>query len=80
MVRLPRKVSPEARARRSLAFDLLCALCLAAVAIALAAGIGVVGFFALLTALALALWLGIEAGARWALRKRRRRATGPPTP
>ncbi len=72
MVRLPRETSPGARARRSLLFDLVCALALAAAAIALAAGIGVVGFFAALTAFALGLWLAIEVGMRAALRSRRR--------
>lgn len=74
MVRLPREISAGARARRSLLFDLLCAICLAALAIALAAGIGVVGFFAALAALALLLWLALEAGVRWGLRSRRRRS------
>lgn len=59
--------------RDALLIDLVCALILALVAIAIAAGIGVVGFFAALTALALLLWLAIEAGVRWALRSRRRR-------
>jgi hypothetical protein len=76
MVSLPRDVSPGARGRRSLLFDLILALALAAVAIALAAGIGVVGFFAALTALALLLWVAIEGGVRWLLRRRRRRAAG----
>jgi hypothetical protein len=56
--------------RKALLVDLLCALALAAAAIATAAGIGVVGFFAALTVLALLLWVGIEAGVRWVLRAR----------
>jgi hypothetical protein len=70
-VRLPRDISDAARARRSLLFDLLCGLCLAVAALALAAGIGVVGFFAALIALALLLWIGLEAATRRALRSRR---------
>jgi predicted lysophospholipase L1 biosynthesis ABC-type transport system permease subunit len=73
MVRLPRNVSAGARARRSLLFDLLCAAGLAALALAFATGIGVVGFFAAIAALALLLWLGVEAGVRRALRRRRER-------
>ncbi len=53
------------RRRRSLLADFLIALVLALLAIALAAGIGVVGFAAILILLVLALWLGIEAGLRW---------------
>lgn len=76
MVSLPREISAEARARRSLLFDLVLAIGLAAIGLALAAGIGVVGFFAALVALGVLLWLGIEAGLRRALRSvRRRRAT-----
>jgi hypothetical protein len=73
MVSLPREISAGARARRSLLFDLLGAICLAALAIAIAAGIGVVGFFAALTALGLLLWLGVEAGLRRVLKGRGRR-------
>ncbi len=75
-MRLPRDISDAARARRSLLFDLLCALGLALAALALAAGIGVVGFFAALLALALLLWIGLEAAARRARRARRDRAPG----
>lgn len=69
-MRLPRDISAEARARRSLLFDLLFAAVLAALALLLAAGIGVVGFFAAILALALLLWLAVEAGVRWAWRRR----------
>ena len=71
-MRLPRNVSPAAAARRSLLIDALVGLALALFAIALAAGIGVVGFFALLVTLAVALWSLVEG----ALRLRRRRARG----
>ena len=64
MVRLPRDISPGTAARRSLLADCLIALTLALVAIILAAGIGVVGVAALLVALVLVLWIGVEAGLR----------------
>lgn len=64
-MRLPRDISPGAAARRSLLADFLIALVLALLAIMLAAGIGVVGFAAILILLVLALWLGIEAALRW---------------
>lgn len=61
---LPRDITPGAAARRALLADCLIALTLALVAIVLAAGIGVVGFAALLVALVLVLWIGVEAGVR----------------
>ena len=64
MVTLPREISPSAAARRSLLVDLLIAFALALVSIALAAGIGVVGFVALLMLLALLAWTGVEAAIR----------------
>ena len=67
-MKLPTPSSPGAAARRSLLADLLLALLIAGIAIALAAGIGVVGFIALLAALILLPWYGVEA----ALRLRRR--------
>jgi hypothetical protein len=73
MVRLPREISPGAAARRALLADLLIALVVALVALQLAAGVGVVGFFALLMLLALGAWLGIEATIRVLTA---RRATG----
>jgi len=69
VVRLPREVSADARRRRSLLLDLVLAGLLAALAIALAAGIGVVGFFAALVGLALLVWIGAEAGVRRAARR-----------
>jgi hypothetical protein len=59
-----RDISRGAAARRSLLADFLIALVLALLAIALAAGIGVVGFAAILVLLVLLLWLGIEAALR----------------
>jgi Flp pilus assembly protein TadB len=81
-VRLPSRVSPAAERRRAWLFDLAVALAVAAVAILLAAGIGVVGFLALLVAIALVLWYGVEALVRMLSRRRRagqerRRAAAP---
>jgi hypothetical protein len=70
VVSLPRDVTPGAAARRSLLADFLVAILLAVVAILLAAGIGIVGFAALLALLVLLLWIGAEAAAhRWARRR-----------
>jgi len=63
-VRLPRNVSPAAAARRSLLLDALLGLAIALAAIVVAAGIGVVGFFALLGAIVVALWYLIEGFLR----------------
>ena len=71
MVTLPRDITPGARARRSFLADFLIALLIALVAIAIAAGIGVVGAFALLVFLVLALWFGVEALVRRVRRRRR---------
>jgi NhaP-type Na+/H+ or K+/H+ antiporter len=73
-VRLPTPASPGAAARRSLLADLLAALLIATVAIILAAGIGVVGFIALIAALVLLPWYLVEALVRLLGRRRRRRA------
>lgn len=64
MVSLPRDISPGTAARRALLADLLVALALALLAFQLVAGIGVVGFLALLTFLALTLWIAAEAAIR----------------
>jgi NhaP-type Na+/H+ or K+/H+ antiporter len=64
VVSLPRDISPGAAARRSLLADLLIAIALALLAFQFAAGIGVVGFLALLAAVALLLWIGIEAALK----------------
>jgi NhaP-type Na+/H+ or K+/H+ antiporter len=78
VVSLPRDISPGTAARRSLLADLLAALALALLAFLLAAGIGVVGFIALLTTVILVLWIGVEAsvrraGGRGKAKNRRRR-------
>jgi cobalamin synthase len=70
-VRLPRNVSPAAAERRSLLFDVVLGLLIGLIAIIIAAGIGVVGFFALLCALVIVLWYLLERGLH--LRRRRRR-------
>jgi Na+-transporting methylmalonyl-CoA/oxaloacetate decarboxylase gamma subunit len=74
-VRLPRDISPGARARRSLLSDLFAGLLLALSVILLCAGIGVVGAIALLSLLILISWFAIEGLARLARRssKTRRR-------
>ena len=82
MVSLPRDISPGTAARRSLLADLLAAVVLALLTFQLAAGIGVVGFLALLTTAVLLLWICVEAVVRRVVRhgktrgkrKRRRRS------
>jgi cobalamin synthase len=71
-VRLPRNVSPAAARRRSLLFDGLLGVLLGILAIIVAAGIGVVGFFGLLCALVVVPWYLLEGGIRTARRRRRR--------
>lgn len=63
-MRLPQDISAGARSRRALLADTLIALGLTALAILLAAGIGVVGFVALLTVVILVAWIGAEAAVR----------------
>jgi hypothetical protein len=70
VVSLPRDISPGTAARRSLLADLLAAIALALLALQLAAGVGVVGFFALLVSLALLLWIAVEAAVRKGARRR----------
>jgi hypothetical protein len=71
VVRLPREITPGAAARRPPLADTLIALALALTAITLAAGIGVVGFAALLVLLVLLLWIGLETVLGNAIRWRR---------
>jgi len=61
VVSLPRDISPGTAARRSLLADLLVAGAIALLAFQVAAGIGVVGFIALLTILAIVIWIAVEA-------------------
>jgi uncharacterized membrane protein len=70
MVSLPHDISPGTAARRSLLADLLLALVLALLAFQLAAGVGVVGFLALLTILVVVIWIAVEAAIH-ALGRRR---------
>ncbi len=55
-----RRPSPAARARRALLVDLIAAALLAALAFALAAGLGVIAFFALPVLLIGLLWVAAE--------------------
>jgi hypothetical protein len=70
-VRLPRNVSPAAARRRSWLIDVVLGLLVGSVAIIVAAGIGVVGFFALVCVVVLAAWYLLEVGLR-PIRRRRR--------
>jgi cobalamin synthase len=72
VVRLPRDVSPAAARRRSLLVDIVVGILVGAVAISIAAGIGVVGFVALTCALVVVSWYLIEGSVRLARRKSRR--------
>ena len=70
--RRPRRgISAGARARRALLADTLAAIALAVLVLSLAAGLGVVGFFALPVLLLGLAWVGVE---RLATRRRRRQA------
>ena len=66
-----KRITPGARARRALLIDSIAAALLALLALSLAAGLGVVAFFALPILLLGLLWIGIE---RLVARLRRRRA------
>jgi hypothetical protein len=61
MVSRGRRISPGVAARRTLLVDSLCAIALALAALILCAGLGIVGVIAVLTLLAIAVWLAIEA-------------------
>ncbi|MGD9734084.1 MAG: hypothetical protein AB7V58_00510 [Solirubrobacterales bacterium] len=72
-MRLPTPASPGAAARRSLLADLLAGIVIAVCAIVIAAGIGVIGFAALLSAVVLGPWYLAEAIIRLTRRSRRAR-------
>jgi hypothetical protein len=72
VVRLPRNVSHAAAARRSLLLDVCVGILVGIFVVIAAAGIGVVGFLALLAGLLLALWYLVETGIRSTRRRRRR--------
>jgi hypothetical protein len=55
-----RRLTPGARARRALLVDSIAAAVLAALVLSLAAGLGVVAFFALPLLLVGLLWVGLE--------------------
>lgn len=55
-----RRLTPGARARRALLLDAIAAALLAALVLSLAAGLGVVAFFALPIFLVGLLWIGVE--------------------
>lgn len=63
-------MTPGARARRALLVDVILAAIVAAVVLSVAAGLGVVAFFALPLLLILLLWIAVE---RLAARVRHRR-------
>jgi hypothetical protein len=69
-VRLPRNLAPAQLARRALLADLAIAVLLMLVAIAFAAGIGVVGFIALLVLSVTLAWIAVEAAVRALLHRR----------
>jgi hypothetical protein len=69
-VRPPRNISPAAAERRSLLFDVLLGILIGVFAIIIAAGIGVVGFFALLCAAVVVPWYLLEGGIRTIRRRR----------
>jgi hypothetical protein len=66
-----RRITPGARSRRALLLDAVLGAIVAAIALGLAAGLGVVAFFALPVLLILLAWIGAE---RLLTRVRRRRA------
>jgi hypothetical protein len=66
---LPREISPEAAARRTLLADVLIAIAVAFFVFVLVAGIGIVAFVALPTLLVLLAWIAIEAAARGVRRR-----------
>jgi uncharacterized membrane protein len=59
-IALPRRISPAARARRSLLVDVAAAIVLAAISLSVAAGLGVIGFFGLPLLVGGLLWIAIE--------------------
>lgn len=78
----PRRISPAAQARRALLIDAIAAIVLAVVALSVAAGLGVIGFFGLPLLLALLIWIGVERLVlrRRAARRRLERRDGRPLP
>jgi hypothetical protein len=73
-MRLPTRISPAARARRALLIDAIAAIALAAIALNVASGLGVVFVFGIPVLLLGLLWLGIERRVARRTRSSRRRA------
>lgn len=65
-----KRITPGARARRALLIDAIAAALLATLVLSLAAGLGVVAFFALPIFLLGLLWIGVERTVT-AIRRRR---------
>jgi hypothetical protein len=59
-VKLPRNITPAARARRALLFDVLVAVAITVVFVLVSAGVGIVGFAGLLVAIVLIVWIVLE--------------------
>ncbi len=74
-MKLPEHISPGAAARRSMLVDLLIAIVLAVGSLQLAAGLGVVGFCAILALLVTLFWIGVEV----IFHRLRRRRPGSPS-
>jgi hypothetical protein len=72
-MRVPRRISPAARARRDLLVDLVVAGLLAVLTLSLASGLGVIAFFGAPLLLVLLLWVCLERLAT-RIRLRRRAA------
>jgi uncharacterized membrane protein len=72
----PLRISPAARARRSLLIDVAAAIALAAISLSLAAGLGVIGFVGLPLLIGGLLWIGAERLRSRVRRRRRARHTG----
>jgi hypothetical protein len=73
-LRRARRPSPGARARRALALDALAATIIAAIALSIAAGLGVIAFFGIPILLLGLVWIGAERLIGALRRRRRRRA------
>ncbi len=72
-MRLPKHISPAARARRALLADTLIALAITATVVLLSAGFGVIGFGATISLLLLGLWFAAERLVRLLVAMARRR-------
>jgi hypothetical protein len=70
--RRARGLSPGVRARRALAVDVLVGAIIAAIALSIAAGLGVIAFFAVPILLLGLVWIGAERLVGALLRGRRR--------